>query len=54
MTYTIQEHRHLASHYVALARKQGSCVMRWHYMANARRHYTAANNMAFSARLNQA
>jgi len=53
MTYTLEEHRHLAAHYVALARKQCSSVMRWHYMADARRHHIAANNMAFSARLNQ-
>jgi hypothetical protein len=54
MTYTLQEHRELATHYVALARKQASSQMRGHFMASARQHYTAANNMAYSARLNQA
>jgi hypothetical protein len=42
MTFTIQEHRDLVSHYVALARKQASSQMRWHYIA--------ANNMAYSAK----
>ena len=54
MTYTLQEHRELVAHYVALARKQASSQMRWHFMDSARRHYTAANNLAYSARLNQA
>jgi hypothetical protein len=50
MTHTIQEHRDLVSHYVALARKQASSQMRWYYAAEARRHHTAANNMAYSAK----
>ena len=50
MTFTIQEHRDLVSHYVALARKQASSQMRWHYIDDARRHHTAANNMAYSAK----
>jgi hypothetical protein len=53
MTYTIQEHRELATHYVALARKQASSQMRWYFMDSARHHHTAANNMAYSARFNQ-
>jgi hypothetical protein len=53
MTYTLEEYRALASHYVALARKQASSQMRWHYMGEARRNHIAANNIAYSARLNQ-
>jgi len=50
MNYTIQDHRDLASHYVAKARKEASPLMRQFYLSDARKHHTLANNMAYFAK----
>jgi len=50
MNYSIQDHRDLASHYVAKARKETSPQMRQYYMSDARKHHIAANNMAYFAK----
>ena len=50
MIFTLDEHRNMVSHYVALARKQASSQLRWQFMADARRHHIAAKNLAYFAK----